>query len=104
MVLHLTIGYLILGVIAFLVVLIKYLLPDEKFNLYSKQEQRVFKLRRYLLLPMPFIDLWPIIVAFIIIIPMVERKTESKRVIKDMKRFIYSSKNKNLKSHGYIVQ
>ena len=103
MVLHLTIGYLILGVIAFLVVLIKYLLPDEKFNLYSKQEQRVFMLRRYLLLPMPFIALWPFIVAFIIFIPMVNRRAESKSALKEMKWLINTSTNNNLRSHGYAV-
>jgi len=70
--------------------------------MYTKKQQKVFKFRRYVLLPIPFIALWPIIIGFIIFIPIADRISESKRVVKEMKRFIYSSNDKKLNSPGYL--
>ena len=72
-----------------------------RFFHLPKTRQRVLKLRRYLLLPIPFIALWPIIVAFIIFIPIADRRAESKKAIKEMKGYIYSSNDKYLRAQGY---
>ena len=94
-------GYIILGVVAYLVTLLRYLLPDDKFRSYTRQEQRIFKLRRYVLLPIPFVALWPIIAVFRILLHIEDRRAETKRAIKKMKQFICSSKNKKFRYHGY---
>ena len=101
MILHLIIGYIISGVIAFIVIILKYFFPDEQFKRNTKNKQRVYKDRRYLLIPLLFIALWPIIVALIIIQPIIDKRAETKSAVKEMKWFIYSSENRYLKSHGY---
>ena len=45
MIIHFIIGYALLGTFAFLVILNKYLLPDEQFRLLPRKEQRVYKFR-----------------------------------------------------------
>ena len=94
-------GYITIGVIAYLITLFKYLLPDDELKRYPQKKQRVFKIRRYALLPFPFVALWPIIVAFIVFWPIGERRGETKRAVKEMKGFIYFSEDDDLKSLYY---
>ena len=98
---YLVFGFIAFGMIAFLAVLLKHLLPDAEFRCYSKQEQRVYKFRRYVLLPIPFVALWPIITLFRILLHIEDRRAETRRAVKKMKRYIYSSQNNHIGSKSY---
>ena len=96
-------GYLILGSLTFIIILLRYLLPDEEFRRNSREKQRIYKFRRYILLPPVFIAIWPLVIAIIILLPIYDLRMDTMRAVEEMKKFIYGSRDNYISIHRKAI-